>query len=149
MRGGSVVTAVRWWVKLFARWKARISGVQADISLFYQGVTASSLGSAVMEYLGAPWWAIGLFLTCMVGVVFVYAWAYAEGGVWNQTQRDKRDMSNNFAGPNGRIVKEIGARGIIAGLQGEPCSDEQRAAIREEMDAAFVEYRDGIDLGDG
>jgi len=143
------VTAVRWWVKLFARWKARISGVQADISLFYQGVTASSLGSAAMEYLGAPWWAIGLFLAFMVGMVFVYAWVYAEGGVWNQTQRDKRDMSNNFAGPNGRIVQEMHVRGWVAAEKGEPLSDDERQVIKDEMDAAFMEYRDGIDLGDG
>lgn len=142
------MTANRWWVKLFARWKAKVSAVQADIGLFFAAVRTVAIASGVMAYFDVPSWFIVGFMAAIFALVVLYAHLYSEGGVWNQTQRDKRDFSNNFAGPNGRIVQEIGARAFVAGMQGEELTDDQRQAITAEADRSFQELRDGIDLGD-
>jgi hypothetical protein len=62
--------------------------------------------------------------------------------------RDRRDMSSNFAGPQGRINSEMTARALLAGIQGEPLDDEQRQAIGGEAQCTFVEYSDGVDIDD-
>lgn len=142
------MTANRWWVKLFARWKAKISAVQADIGLFFAAVRTVAIVSGIMTYFAWPTWSIALLMGAMIGGGFTYAHLYSEGGVWNQMQRDKRDLSNNFAGPNGRIVQEIGARAFVAGMLGRELTEEEREAIAHEADVSFAELRDGIDLND-
>lgn len=142
------MTATRWWVKLFARWKAKISAVQADISLFFAGVRTVAIASGIMAFFDLPNWFIGGSMAAIFVVVLLYAHLFSEGGVWNQMQRDKRDYSNNFAGPNGRIVQEIGARAFVAGMQGEELTAEQRQAIAAEADQSFQDLRDGIPLED-
>lgn len=140
------MTANRWWVRLFARWKAKITAVQPDINLFFNMVRTVAIVSGIMTFFSWPAWSIVLLMGGMIAGVLLYAHIYSEGGVWNQTMRDKRDYSNNFAGPNGRIVQEIGARSFLAGMLGRELTDEEREAIAAEADASFEELRDGVPL---
>lgn len=141
------MTANRWWVKKIARWLARINGVKAHIQMVSLAVTAFSTFSIMLQGFGlgrfVPVVGIGAVL---VGVVYTYL--YTEGGVWNQVQRDQADLSNNYADPNARIVTELSARGLTAGMQGEELSPEQREALQEELDSAFVDLRDGVRVSD-
>jgi len=57
-------------------------------------------------------------------------------------------LSNDYADPNARIVTEMSARGLTAGIQGEELSDEQREALQDELDEAFGDLRDGIGIID-
>jgi len=139
------MTAERWWVKVVARWMARVDGVSSQIRVFSLSVTAFSTFSLVLQNSGR-----GELVTPLgIGLAIflpAYTYLYAEGGVWNQVSRDKQDMSTNYAGPTLRIDDEHIARGIIAGQKGEPLDEEERQAIKQELDETFAEYRDGIEL---
>jgi hypothetical protein len=139
------VTAVRWWVRRLARWIARVNGVKAHIQMLSLAVTAFSTFSIMLQGFGLgryiPYFGVGGVL---VGVLYTYL--YTEGGVWNQVQRDQADLSNNYADPNSRINAEMSTRALLAGLLGRPPTDEEVAAVQTELDTAFQDLRDGIDI---
>lgn len=141
------MTANRWWVKLAARWLARIDGVKGQVQMFSLAVTAFSTFSLVLQNAGyghvVPWLGIGAVI---VGIVYTYL--YTEGGVWNQVQRDRQDLSNNFAGPNSAIQAELNARTYAAAKLGRPLEQEEREAARVEREATFMEHRDGLEIND-
>lgn len=138
-------TATRWWVRLAARWLARIDGVSEQIRLFSLAVTAFSTFSLVLQGFGLSKFVPVFGAGFLVGGL-IFAFLYSEGGVWNQVARDRADMSANFAGPTMRIDDELISRGLTAAQKGRPLTDEERAVIAEELDAAWQEYRDGVQL---
>jgi len=139
------MTAQRWWVRLFARWQARVDAVKGQIQAVSLSITALSTFSLVLKgtvlqpYIPAVW-----VLAVVVGPA--YAYYYAEGGVWNQVSRDRADMSTNYAGPNGAINAELLARTLAAVEKGDELTEREREAARSERDEAFAEYRDGMEL---
>jgi len=78
----------------------------------------------------------------------IYAYMFAEGGVWNQVARDRQDMSSNFASPNQRIGTELSALSLAAAMKGRELTEEERDAALSELDSAFERNRDGYDLDD-
>jgi len=128
-----------------ARWLARIDGVSSQIRVASLSVTAFSTFSLVLQNSGHGELVVPLGVAGLIGVP-LYTYLYAEHGVWNQVQRDKADMSTNYAGPTLRIDDEHIARGIIAGQKGKALTEEERQAIKDELDLTFEEYRDGVDL---
>lgn len=141
------MTAERWWVKTAARWLARIDGVSGQIRLAMLGMTGLSTATLTLKQYGHGGYAWPLIVGTGL-VVIVYTYLYTEGGVWNQVSRDRQDLSNNFAGPGMRMDDELIARGIGAMMKGEKLTEEERDAISGELDDAFDEYRDGIDMRD-
>lgn len=139
------MTANRWWVKMGARWIARVDSVKAHLNLFFTAMTGVSVASGALAYLGAERFVPYFVAATAIGVL-AYSYAYAEGGVWNQVQRDRRDLSTNWAGPTARINAELTSRTWTAAQQGEALSEAQRAAAKAEADAAFEEFRDGFEL---
>lgn len=138
------MTANRWWVRLGARWLARVDGVSGQLRLAMLGMTGVSTATVALNDYGYGEFALPFVgLTGVAGLVF--AFLYTEGGVWNQMARDRQDMSSNFAGPQGRINSEMTARAIVAGFQGEPLDETQREAIGGETELTFHQYSDGID----
>jgi hypothetical protein len=138
-------TAQRWWVRTAARWLARVDGVSSQIRVASLGVTAFSTFSLVLQNSGHGELVVPLGVAGLI-LVPVYVYLYTEHGVWNQMQRDKQDLSTNFAGPTLRIDDEHIARGIIAGMNGEQLDEQTRQAIKDELDETFAEYRDGMQL---
>lgn len=128
-----------------ARWLARVDGVKAHIQVVSLAVTAFSTFSLVLQNSGHSWLVRPLGVTLAI-VLPVYTYLYTEKGVWNQVSRDRVDLSTNYAGPTIRIDDEHIARGIIAGMEGRELNDEERLAIKTELDVTFAEYRDGMDL---
>lgn len=139
------MTAQRWWVRLAARWLARIDGVSGTIKLAMLGMTGLSTATLTLRQYGHGQYAWPLIAVVMVGTL-VYTYLYTEGGVWNQMARDRQDMSSNFAGPAMRMRNEMLARGVLAAEKGRTLDDDERDAIASELDAAFDEFRDGIAL---
>lgn len=141
------MTANRWWVKAIARWLARINGVKAHIQMVSLAVTAFSTFSIMLQNFGlggyVPYVGVAAVL---LGVVYTYL--YTEGGVWNQVQLDQAELSNNYADPNARINAELSTRSLAAMLQGERLDDEQLNAGIAELDEAYQQLRDGIDVGE-
>jgi len=141
------MTAVRWWVKSFARWQARIDSIKGQIQAVSLGVTAFSTFSLVLQGFG-----LGRYVP-YIGVLLalggpVYAYLYFEGGVWNQVARDRQDMSSNFASPSQRIGHEFTVRGLMALEKGEPLSEEERQIAQAELNQVFRDRRDGFNLED-
>jgi len=139
------MTAQRWWVKVAARWMARVDGVSRQIRMVSLGVTAFSTFSLLLQSSGHG----ELIMPLGVGLALgspVYIYLFTEGGVWNQVARDRRDLSNNFAGPNARISNEMLARSLAAWDKGDELSAEERELLQDELNAAFFDLRHGVEL---
>lgn len=139
------MTANRWWVKKAARWLAKFKTTEGQLRSLSLGITAFSTFSIVLQNAG-----LGNFVP-VVGVLAAGGWTvythlYSEGGVHNQAQRDLADFSNNYAGPSSRINNELTARGLAAAEMGRELDEDERQATKTELDAAFEEYRDGIEI---
>jgi hypothetical protein len=139
------MTANRWWVRLAARWLARVDGVSGMIRLAMLGLTGISTATLTLRQYGHGEYAWPLIGTVLI-LTLVFTYLYTEGGVWNQMARDRQDLSSNFAGPSMRMNNELIARGILAARESRELSEEERGAIKRELDEAFEEYRDGIEL---
>lgn len=139
------MTAVRWWVKAFARWQARVDSIKGQIQAVSLAVTAFSTFSLVLQNFG-----LGRFVPYLGAVLAIalpgYAWLFFEGGVWNQVSRDRQDMSSNFASPSQWIGNEFTVMGWAAWQKGEPLSEEERELIRQEQRRVFQENRNGKQL---
>jgi len=108
------MTATRWWVKLFARWQARIDSIKGQIQAISLAVTAYSTFSLLLQNSGYEELVRPLGLVMLISIP-VYAYLFFEGGVWNQVSRDRQEKSSNFASPSQRIGNELGAAAIVAG----------------------------------
>lgn len=139
------MTAERWWVRLAARWLARVDGVSGMIRLAMLGLTGLSTATLTLRQYGHGEYAWPLIFVVLSGTL-VFTYLYTEGGVWNQMSRDRQDLSNNFAGPSMRINNELLARAFLAAEERRELSETERMAIKEELDEAFDEYRDGLTL---
>ena len=139
------MTANRWWVRLAARWLARVDGVSGMVRLAMLGLTGISTATLTLRQYGHGEWAWPL-ISVILGGTLIFTYLYTEGGVWNQMSRDRQDLSSNFAGPSMRMGNELLARGILAAQEKRSLSEDERQAIKRELDMAFEEYRDGIDL---
>lgn len=139
------MTANRWWVRLAARWLARIDGVSGMIRLAMLGLTGISTATITLRQYGHGEYAWP-FIGIVVVSTTIFTYLYTEGGVWNQMARDRKDLSTNFAGPSMRMNNELIARGVLAAQEKRELSDQERQAIKQELDEAFYEYRDGIEL---
>jgi len=142
------MTAQRWWVRTGARWLARVDGVSDHLRLAMLGLTGVSTATVALQSYG-----LGRFAWPLIGAIsagtLVYTYLYTEGGAWNQMARDRADLSSNYAGPSMRMGHEFAARGIVAGLEGRELTAEERQNVQQELDDAFDEYRDGIDIDGG
>lgn len=139
------MTATRWWVKGAARWFARLDGVSKHLQLAMLGLTGVSTMSIGLQDYGLERFTGPIILAlAVVGLLFTYY--YTEGGVWNQVNRDRNDLSDNYADPRGRINTELTSRALYAALEGRELTDAERKHIKAELDDAFSEYRDGIDV---
>lgn len=139
------MTAVRWWVKVAARWLARIHGVKAHVQMVSLAVTAFSTFSIMLQGFGLGRWVPYLGVGAFLGGI-VYTYLYTEGGVWNQVSRDRADLSGNYAPPT-MLMDDvcIGIGQFVAEHGREPTQDELdmiERAIRRQ----WSQYRDGIDI---
>jgi hypothetical protein len=137
------MTAQRWWVRLAARWLARVDGVNGQLRLLFLAMTGYGIVLQTLSQYGMGDWAIEVIVVSAVGLT-VYTFYYNEGGVRNQVSRDRVDLSTNYAGPTMRMDDEFIARGIRAAEKGDSLSDKERQAVQSELDDAWAEYRDGL-----
>lgn len=139
------MTADRAWVKVGARWIARIDSVQGHLGLAFQAMSGVGIASGALKYFG-----LDHFVAPFIGMVAIgvlgFAYLYSEGGVWNQVSRDRSDLSNNFATPRDVIDDTLIATGVFAAQNGRPPDDDEQRAIRQAVRSQWEEFRDGIDL---
>jgi len=139
------MTATRWWVRLFARWQARIDSVKGQIQALSLAVTAFSTFSLLLQNAGFGAWVPYLGAVGAVGLP-AYAYLFFEGGVWNQVNRDRVDRSDNFIGPGGYIAATIQARAFAEALAAAERGEDPDAAAAATVEELWREYRDGVDI---
>lgn len=139
------MTAQRWWVRLAARWLARVGGVQQHLRLALLALTGISTGVVALRDYGHGEWAWPLIAVVAGGTV-VYTYAYTEGGVWNQVSRDRMDMSKNYADPRIAIDDTAIGAAVFVAVNGHAPDEEELAEIQEGVHRAVRANRDGVDL---
>lgn len=139
------MTANRFWVRYLARWAARFDGISRMVNMGFLGLTGFSTASLMLKQYGYGEYAMPMGIILFFGAM-IAAYLYAEGGVWNQVNRDKRDLSLNHSTPHMKISNEMTARGFFAGMKGRELTENERKAIRSEIDGAYQELRDGIEV---
>jgi len=144
-------TATRWWVQLAARWLARIDGVSVQLRLAMLGLTGISTATLTLRQYGhgeLAWPFIGVLLSGTV----VYTYLYTEGGVWNQMNRDRTDLSDNYSGPTMLFDSRIEARQFA--LLAYELSDDDRPlaefieSFEEHTHEEWADLRDGIEVSE-
>jgi len=140
-------TAQRWWVKLASRWLARLNAIDGLLNMVSLSVTALSTMLFAMQSYGYGQYAPYVLVAAgIAGPAFAYL--YAEGGVYNQQQRDYKDLSRNYTEPKDRINKIMGAMTTFYALNKRPPTAEEEQEIIELVDRWWLEFRDGIKIGD-
>jgi hypothetical protein len=139
------MTAQRWWVKLFARWQARVDSSLQEINLGLRMISSGGIGSAALTYLGHRWLVIP-FLASMLLAIMVYAYLTFEGGVKNQVARDRADMIGNFASPGNMIDDVLIGVAVFSAVHNRQPKDEELEMIIDTVRKQWEEYRDGIDI---
>lgn len=137
------MTATRWWVRLAARWLARIDGVSGQLRLAMLVLTGVSTATLTLQSYGYGEWAWP-FIVVLGTTTIVYTFLYAEGGVWNQVARDRVDLSTNYAGPTMRMDDELIGLAVFAAIHRREPTPEERRAISNTLDNGWNDYRDGL-----
>lgn len=141
----STRTAQRRPVRLAARWLARLEAVSPIIRMAMLTMTGLSTALVALSQYGLKQYAAPLIgATALAGVVFTYL--YTEGGVWNQKNRDKKDLGDNFASPLMRIDDELIGSAVFAAVHGRPPDEDEQEAIAQAVDKSWRKHRDGVDL---
>lgn len=140
-------TADRWWVRLAARWLARIDGVSGQIRLAMLVMTGLSTATISLRQYGLGEFAVPLIAATAVALL-AFTFLYSEGGVWNQMARDRADLSSNHATPRAKINTELTGVAIFAALEGREPDADERAAIETAVDEQWSDRRDGVKLED-
>lgn len=141
------MTATRWWVRLFARWQARIDSVKGQIQAASLAVTAFSTFSLVLQGFGLGQYVLPLGIVGAIAAP-AYAYLYFEGGVWNQVSRDRADMGTNFAGPSMKMDDICTGAAVFAAVHGRQPTDDELALIEDAVDEPWSEFRNGLDAAE-
>lgn len=144
------MTANRWWVRLFARWQARINSVKGQINLVFSGMTGLGVTSGALKYYGLEQFT-PFFILATVGGIALYAYYYSEGGVWNQASKDQTDLADNYSGPtmlmDARIeMKQLAYLGYVVQNGGGKQYDEILDEMEELTHEEWAALRDGVDI---
>lgn len=137
------MTAQRWWVRLAARWLARIDGVNGQLRLLFLAMTGYGIVLQTLAQYGLGGWALEVIGLSGVALT-VYTYFYNEGGVRNQVSRDRQDLSTNYSGPTMLMDDVCIGIGQFVAENGRKPTAEERALIQEAVHEQWDEYRDGI-----
>jgi hypothetical protein len=143
-------TAERWWVRLAARWLARIDGVKGQVQMFSLAVTAFSTFSLMLQGFGLGYLVPYLAVAAGLGGI-VYTYLYTEGGVWNQVARDRRDLSDNFSAPTMLLQNRIQARQfaeLAAMMDDDVTVEDAEERLQDSTEQEWAGLRDGVALDD-
>ena len=138
-------TAERWWVRIVARWLARIDGVSGQLRLAMLVMTGLSTATITLKQYGHGNLAWPLIIVSGL-VMLVYTYLYTEGGVWNQVQRDKKDMSTNYSNPLMLMDDSLIGIAAFVAIEGRKPTPDEREMIEEAVREQWEDYRDGVDL---
>lgn len=138
-------TAERAPVRRAARWLARIEAVAPMIRVAMLTMTGLSTALVALSSYGLGRFAVPLVATTVLaGVAFTYL--FTEGGVYNQKNRDKKDMGDNFASPLMRIDDELIGSAVFAAVHQRPPDEHEQEAIAQAVESPWRQHRDGVEV---
>lgn len=112
--------------------------------VYFAGILITTGVGALASY-GYGSYAPHFVATVGIGTL-VFSYAYAERGVYNQKNRDKADVGQNFAGPEMLMDNiQIGAA-VFAAEHGRPPTPQEREAIEQAVGGTWSGHRDGVDI---
>jgi len=112
--------------------------------VYFAGILVTTGVGALASY-GYGSYAPHFVATVGVGTL-VFSYAYAERGVFNQKNRDKADVGQNFVGPETLMDDTMIGVAVFAAQNGRPPTPQEREAIEQAVSGQWSEYRDGVDI---
>lgn len=137
------MTAQRWWVKLAARWLARVDGVNGQLRLLFLAMTGYGIVLQTLAQYGLGSYALEVLTVSAVGLT-LYTYYYNEGGVRNQVSRDRNDLATNFSGPTMFIDDVLTGISLFTAIHQRPPTDDEVDMIIEAVLEIWQSYRDGM-----
>lgn len=137
------MTAQRWWVRIAARWLARIDGVNGQLRLLFLAMTGYGITLQTLSQYGLGGWALE-FMALSGLLLIAYTYYYNEGGVRNQVSRDRQDLSTNYSGPTMLMDDVCIAIGQFVAENGREPTDDERKMIENAVKRQWMDYRNGI-----
>lgn len=144
------MTATRWWVRLAARWLARVEAVSDIVRMAMLTLTGLSTATLTLRQYGHGEYAWPLITAVGVSGV-LFTWFYTEGGVYNQKNRDRVDLGDNYSGPTMLLDRQItGAQfaelaHVLQNGEQVPI-DELEERMRDATIREWASLRDGVDI---
>lgn len=143
----TVDNAVMRWL---ARWFMRFEAAGNILRILLFGGTFLSTGLTALQQYGYTEYAGPFILTVSAGIL-MFAYGYAEAGVYNQKNRDTADAGDNYSGPTMLLDKRIEARQLAYlahALQNgrQPSFDQLEQDLREITDEEWAALRDGVNI---
>lgn len=135
------------WV---ARWFMRIEAAGNILRIMLFGGTFLTTGLSALKQYGHDQYALP-FIGAVGAGTLVFAYVYAEMGVYNQKNRDSADVGDNYSGPTMLFDGKIRARQLAyLGYVLENGNDKSIEEIHEQMqeltEEQWLELRDGADI---
>jgi len=133
-----------------ARWFMRLEAAGNILRIVLFGGTFLSTGLTALQQYGHQQYAIP-FIGVVGGSTILFAYVYAEAGVYNQKNRDTADAGDNYSGPTMLMDSKLEARQLAYlgyvlqngnGRSFEELNDELQALTEEE----WASLRDGINI---
>lgn len=132
-------------VRKAARWLARVEAVAPMVRVAMLTLTGLSTALVALKSYGLDRFAVPLVgLTLIGGIIGTYL--YTEGGVYNQKNRDKKDLGDNFASPLMRIDDELIGSAVFAAVHQRPPDDDEQEAIANAVDKPWRQHRNGVEV---
>lgn len=133
-----------------ARWIMRVEAAGNVLRLVLFGGTFLSTGLTALQQYGYAGYAWPFIALTGVGTL-LFAYSYAEYGVYNQKSRDMADAGDNYSGPTMLMDARIEAQQLAyLGYVMQNGQNKSIKEIQEEMqdltEREWASLRNGVDL---
>lgn len=137
------------WV---ARWVMRAEAAGNLLRLVFFGLTGLSTALITLKQYGHDTYAWPFTITLVVGTI-LFMYVYAEQGVFNQKNRDRADVGDNYSGPTMLMDAKLEARQLAyLGYVLQNGRNIDFSELEREMEDLTVEewvrLREGVDVSD-
>jgi len=134
-------------LRFLARWVMRIEACKGVLQLGLFGGTFLTTGLTALHQYGYSQYARPFITVVGVGIL-VFAYAYTESGVYNQKNRDKKDIGTNYVGPNLFMRYQMQARQLAAlyrALENGHDPHEFETELIDDTEEQWADLRNGVD----
>lgn len=134
-------------LRFFARWVMRVEACRGVLQLGLFGGTFLTTGLTALHQYGYDQYARPFIV--FVGIsILAFAFVYTESGVWNQKNRDTKDVGTNYVGPNIYMRFQMQAAQLAAfyhALENGHDPEEFETQLIDTTERQWERFRDGVD----